>query len=206
MAFQQIVRSLVFPIPDGTLPNPLVYLLKDFRLMVNICIRKAIDGNTTSRGTLTKLVYKDLSKQFNINKKYICSAVEIACGIVKNYRTRLRKGLPTNKPFVKRLMLKSENQNYNLDMDYNRVSLPVRVGEWYGLKIPISDYHRGLLKEPGMELGSLTLTPTKVIITVRKMALFTIHTNLCHRTGHERILPGRREDGRTWYEAGLDSI
>ena len=170
MAIQQIIRSLVFPIPEGTLPNPLVYLLKDFRLIVNICIRTAIDSNTTSRGKLTKLVYKDLSKLFDINKQYICSAVEIACGIVKNYRKRLRKGLPTNKPFVKRLMLKSENQNYNLDMEFDRVSLPVRVGEWYGLKIPISDYHRGLLKEPGMELGSLTLTPTMVIITVRKIA------------------------------------
>jgi len=112
MALQQIVRSLVFPIPDGTLPDPLVYLLKDFRLMVNICIRTAIDGNTTSRGTLTKLVYKDLSKQFDINKKYIGCAVEIACGIMKNYRKCLRKGLSTNKPFVKRLMLKSTNQNY----------------------------------------------------------------------------------------------
>ena len=49
MSHQKVVRSLAFPIPEGSLPDRLVWLLKQFRLMANLCIRAAIDNNITSR-------------------------------------------------------------------------------------------------------------------------------------------------------------
>jgi putative transposase len=88
-------------------------------------------------------------------------------------------------PYVKRLMMKAENQAYKLDRKEGIVDLPVRAGLHIKFKLVVSRYHRRYLDDEAYSLGSLTLLPDKVIIAFRKtlpnpyapMSVISLDTN-----------------------------
>ncbi len=166
MRSAQVVRSLSFPV--GELPPPLLALLAEFRLIVNESIRIALREDIRSRLRLARVAYAALSAEHNVHKRYIPSAFEVALGILKAYRRRLRKGKQTNVPFVRRLLLKAENQSYWLDRATGRLRIPIRGTEGVQLVLPLSNWHRSFLSDPSWGLGSLTVTPGRIIVAVRK--------------------------------------
>jgi len=164
-----VIRGVAFYI-DGELSPEIKFLFEDFKSAVNKAIRVGLQSGVTSRYKLSKLAYTDLRSEHQIYSQHIVSAIEIAASILKNYRHAIRKGKKLKIPYVKRLMMKAENQAYKLDRETGEVDLPIRAGKHTKLKLVVSDYHRKYLDNPAYSLGSLTLLPNRVIIAFRKYA------------------------------------
>src|SRR3990170_3846418 len=164
----QVVRSLPFPVES--LPAPLRTLLAEFRLLVNRSIRIALRENIQSRFRLTRAAYRTLSAAHDVYKQYIPSAFEIALSVLKAHRKRLRRGRRTSVPFMRRLMLRAENQSYRLDRETGRLRIPIRGAEGVEFDLPVSDWHRSYLSDASWGLGSLTVTPNRIVVVVRRGA------------------------------------
>jgi len=165
-----LVRSLVFRLKDP-LPNDAKFLMEDFRLAVNNAIRLGVHSNVTSRFALTKLAYKDFRKEHpGMYAQHLVCAFEVAGSILKNRRRRHRKGITEAVPYVRKLFMKTENQAYKLDKVNGIIDLPIRAGLHIQLGLIVSDYHRRYLDDESLSLGSLTLLPDRVIVTIRKQA------------------------------------
>src|SRR5881628_2478114 len=162
------IRSLTFHI--GELPLPLLGVLSEFRLIVNKSIRIALREDIRSRVRLTRAAYRVLSAEHDVYKQYIPSAFEVALGVLKAHRRRMRRGKRSSVPFIRRLMLKAENQSYRLDRETGRLRIPIRGTEGVQLLLPMSEWHRSFLRDPSWELGSLSVVPGKVLLAVRKEA------------------------------------
>jgi len=161
-------RALVFPVPWDD-PR-LSWLLAEFRVLVNESIRIALREDIRSRARLTRAAYTDLSERHAVHKQYIPSAFEVALAVLKTHRRRIRKGKRSSIPFLRRLMLKAENQSYWLDRETGRIRIPIRRTEGLQLSLPLSEWHRSILGDPSWGLGSLTVVPGKIIVVVRKEA------------------------------------
>ncbi len=161
-------RALVFPVPWED--SRLGWLLTEFRLVVNESIRIAVREDIRSRARLTRTAYKELSARHTLYKQYIPSAFEVALAVLKVHRRRVRKGKRSSVPFLRRLLLKAENQSYWLDRETGRLRIPIRGTEGLQLQLPLSDWHHSVLSDPSWGLGSLTVVPGKVIVIVRKEA------------------------------------
>jgi putative transposase len=166
------VRSAVFYL-DGPQAPEARFLMEDFRLATNGAIRAGLQARVTSRNALNKLAYKDFREEHpGLYSQHLVSAFEVAAGILKNHRRRLRKsvtGHATRTPYVKRLMMKAENQAYKLDRKGGIVDLPVRAGLHIKCKLVVSQYHRRYLDDEAWSLGSLTLLPDKVVIAFTRI-------------------------------------
>jgi len=82
-------RALVFPIRWDA--RPLEWLLAEFRLLVNESIRIALKADIRSRVRLARAAYGDLSARHDVYKQYIPSAFEVALGVLKGHRRRLKR-------------------------------------------------------------------------------------------------------------------
>jgi IS605 OrfB family transposase len=161
-------RALVFPV---AWEDPrLGWLLTEFRLLVNESIRIALQADIRSRARLARTAYQDLSARHTLYKQYIPSAFEVALAVLKVHRRRVRKGKRSSVPFIRRLLLKAENQSYRLDRETGRLRIPIRGTEGVQLHLPLSEWHRSILGDLSWGLGSLTIVPGKIIVVVRKEA------------------------------------
>src|SRR5207245_11534964 len=130
-----------------------------FRFLVNESIRIALSEDIRSRARLTRAAYKNLSARYAVYKQYIPSAFEVALSVLKAHRRRMRKGKRSSIPFLRRLLLKAENQSYWLDRETGRIRIPIRGTEGGQLHLPISEWHRSILGDSPRGLGSLTVVP-----------------------------------------------
>src|SRR5439155_20393 len=80
------------------------------------------------------------------------------------------KGKRSSIPFLRRLMLKAENQSYWLDREAGRIRIPIRGTEGVQLHLPLAEWHRSILGDPSWGLGSLTVVSGKIIVVLRKEA------------------------------------
>ena len=145
-------------------------MLAEFRLIVNKSIRIALRENLRSQLRLQRAAYRALSDEHQVYKQYIPSAFEVALAVLKVYRRRMRKGKHTTIPFMRRLMLKAENQSYRLERATGRLRLPIRRGVHVDIDLPLSEWHRAFLSDPSWVLGSLTVTPEGILVAIRKGA------------------------------------
>jgi len=168
MPAARLVRSLFFPVRE--MPAPLRWLLGEFRLLVNRSIRIALREDVRSRYRLAKVAYTTLSAEHDVYKQYIPSAFEVALAVLKAHRRRVRRGKNTSVPYVRRPLLKAENQSYRLDRETGRLRIPIRGREGVQVVLPLSAWHRSILGDSSWGLGSLTLTPDRIVVVVRKAA------------------------------------
>ena len=165
---EMLVKGVVFYL-DSDLPTEAKFLLEDFRLAVNNAIRAGLQARVTSRNGLAKIAYKDFREQHpRMYAQHLVSAFEVACGILKNHRKRVREGVTRRIPYVKRLMMKAENQAYRLDRKSGVIDLPIRAGCHVELRLVVSQYHQKYLDDMALSLGSLTVLPDRVIVAFRK--------------------------------------
>ena len=165
-----LFKGVVFYL-ESDLPSEAKFLLDDFRLAVNNAVRAGLQARVTSRNALVKIAYKDFRREHpRMYSQHLVSAFEVAGGILKNYRKRIRKGVTGRIPFVKRLMMKAENQAYKLDRKSGVIDLPIRAGCHVDLRLIVSQYHRKYLDDMALSLGSLTILPNRVIVAFRKNA------------------------------------
>ena len=163
-----LVKGVVFRL-ESDLPPDAMLLLQDFRLAVNCAIRAGLHARVTSRNALCRMAYKDFRKDYpRMYAKHLVSSFEVAASALKNHRRRLRKGLAARVPYVRRLMMKAENQAYKLNREKGIVDLPIKAGCHVMLELVVSQYHRRYLDDESMSLGSLTVLPDRVIVAFRK--------------------------------------
>ncbi len=161
-------RALAFPIRWDA--PQLDWLLFEFRLLVNESIRIALREDIRSRTRLACAAYRVLSLGHVAHKKYISSAFEVALSVLKAHRRRLKRKRRSSIPYMRKLMLKAENQSYRLDRETGRLRIPARGTEGVQLHLPLSEWHRSFLSDPSWTLGSLTVVPGKIILVVRREA------------------------------------
>ncbi|TLZ68146.1 MAG: IS200/IS605 family element transposase accessory protein TnpB [Methanobacteriota archaeon] len=164
----EVHRALVFQIRWDA--PPLEWLLSEFRLLVNESIRIALREDIRSRTRLARTAYQALSRGHTVYKQYIPSAFDVALSVLKAHRRRLKRKQRSSVPYMRKLMLKAENQSYWLDRETGRLRIPVRGTEGVQLHLPLSEWHRSFLSDPIWGLGSLTVVPGKIILVVRREA------------------------------------
>jgi len=165
-----LVKGVAFRL-ESDIPFEAMSLLEDFRLAVNNAIRAGVQARVTSRNTLVKIAYRDFREQHpRMYAQHLVSAFEVAGSVLKNHRRRFRKDVSCRTPFVKRLMMKAENQAYKLDRKLGVIDLPIRAGYHVELRLIVSQYHRKYLDDMSLSLGSLTVLPDRVIVAFRKEA------------------------------------
>ena len=165
-----LVKGVAFRL-ESDLPSDAKLLLEDFRLAVNNAIRAGLQTRVTSRNALVRIAYKDFREQHpRMYAQHLVSAFEVAGNVLKNHRRSDRKGVNCRIPFVKRLMMKAENQAYKLDRKSGVVDLPIRAGCHVELRLVVSQYHRKYLDDMTLSLGSLTVLPNRVIVAFRRDA------------------------------------
>ena len=163
-----LVKGVAFRLASDPPPEA-ISLLREFRLAVNKAVRASIDARVSSRNGITKLLYRTFREEHpGMYAQHLASSFEVAAGILKNHRKRLRQGRRPGTPFVKRLMMKAENQAYKLDRTEGIIDLPIRAGCHVELKLVVSRYHRRYLNDGTLSLGSLTVLPDRVIVAFRK--------------------------------------
>jgi putative transposase len=163
-----LVKGVAFYL-DSELPLEARSLLEDFRLAVNNAIRAGLQARVTSRNALVKIAYKDFREQHpRMYAQHLVSAFEVAGSVLKNHRRRVRKGVTCSIPYVKRLIMKAENQAYKLNRKSGIIDLPIRAGCHVELRLVVSQYHRKYLDDMTLSLGSLTVLPDRVVLTFRK--------------------------------------
>jgi putative transposase len=167
---EMLVKGVVFHL-ESDLPSEVKFLHEDFRLAVNNAIRAGLQARVTSRNALNKIAYKDFRQEHpRMYSQHLVSAFEVAGSALKNHRRRARKGVTCRVPYVKRLMMKAENQAYKLDRKSGVIDLPIRAGCHVELRLVVSQYHRKYLDDMALSLGSLTVLPNRVIVAFRKDA------------------------------------
>jgi len=144
--------------------------MKEFRLLVNKSIRIALRGDIRSRTRLAEVAYANLSREHSLHKKYIPCAFEVALAVLKAHRRRVRYGRPSAIPYIRKPILKAENQSYWLDRDTGRLRIPIQGTEGLQLRLPLSQWHRVFLNDLSWGLGSLTVVPGKILVVIRKAA------------------------------------
>jgi putative transposase len=155
------VKSVTIPYQPS---EAVLRLLKDFRDMVNYCIKVGLDRGITSRFMLTREVYHGLT-QYGYHSWYALSAIEIATAILKNYRKAKRK-LAVKPPRARKLMAKIGNQGFKIEGD--RLRIPLRPVEY--IYITLHKRAKELLVDSRLKLGSVTLTPNMVYVSFSRMA------------------------------------
>jgi len=148
--------------------------MEDSRIATNEAVRAGLQAGVTSRNALCKLAYKDFREEHpNMYAQHLVSAFEVAAGILKNHRRRLKRlrtGQAVRPPYVRRLMMKAENQAYKFDRKEGVVDLPIRAGLHVKIKLVVSQYHRCYLDDEAWSLGSLTLLPDRLVVAFRRIS------------------------------------
>lgn len=163
-----LVRGVVFPLASE-LPPEARFLLGDFRLAANEAVRIGLASGISSRNGIAKLAYKLLREEHpRMYAQHLVCSFEVAASTLKNYRKRLLKRGNVKAPYLRRLMMKAENQAYKLDRERGIIDLPIRAGCHVELKLVVSRYHRRYLDDKSLSLGSLTVLPDRVVVAFRK--------------------------------------
>src|SRR2546422_3949630 len=101
-------------------------LLKDFRCMVNDCVRVGLKENLTSMKSLSVKAYHQLSA-YDVPTCYRLTAISRAAGILRNYRRELKRSRSPRVPYVTRLSL---TDCYGFRVIHRLMRLPIRRGEY----------------------------------------------------------------------------
>ena len=155
----KVVKSVCIPF---TPPDEVLELLRDFRQMVNYCIKVGLERGVTGRFKLTKLAYREL-RRYGYHSWYALSAIEIASTILRNYRkARKKRKSGAKPPRAKRLIAKLGNQAFKIIN--GKLLFPIRPREF--LEVPL--HKRALEVLAGVKLGSITITPDGIHIAYSK--------------------------------------
>ena len=136
--------------------------------MVNKAIRFGLLNHCSSLGAISRGVYYGLRAEHHVYSQHVSQACAVGASILRSHRKRLRKGIKSSPPFVKRLFARIENQAYTLDRTTGALRFPIRAGTQVTIQLPLSEYHRSILSDPAVKLGSLTLTESHLALAVSK--------------------------------------
>ena len=137
----------------------LLWLLDEFRRMVNVCIAVGIEENISSLKTLSLKSYHRLSRE--MLGYYRLGAIGIATVMLHNYRKAKKKNPRTRIPWARKLMLTT---CYGFRVKDSLLRLPVKP--WRYVYLNLNTQTLKVLS--GVDIRSVTLTPHSLSMTYRK--------------------------------------
>jgi len=142
--------------------DQIMELLETFRDMVNEAIRVGLEKGVRSRFSLIRLVYGYFKERYGLHTHYILNACEVAFSIIKKHRRWQRK------PYAKRVMIKLDNQTYQLN--YMMLRIPVKPREFILIPLKGGEYQLSYLRDETLKRGSITITPNTITVAFSKTA------------------------------------
>ncbi len=118
----------------------------------------ATNEKPRNRFALIELAYPRL-KEHGLHTHYILSACEAAYSAYRNKRKK-------HVPLFTRTFLKLDNQTYRLN--HYLLRIPTTPKHYIFLMLEGSDYHFSLVDDPGLKMGSVTITDRSVTIAFSK--------------------------------------
>jgi len=140
----------------------ILWLLDQFRQMLNDCIRIGLVENMTSLKSLSLKAYKQLAG-YDVMSCYKLCAISRATGILRNYRKAKRRGKPVKEPYATRPQLVT---CYGFKIRSGCLLVPFKPKQ--RIRIPLNDHTLEVLSRPGLSLRSITLTDQTLSITFAK--------------------------------------
>ncbi|MCL5011333.1 MAG: IS200/IS605 family accessory protein TnpB-related protein [Candidatus Marsarchaeota archaeon] len=164
----RVVKAVIQPY---CLKEDLSVLFSNFRRMTNYCIKIGVEKNITSRNGLSREVYKTLGDaREGLHSWYVLGAIERASGILKNYRSAVRKALKKGKtiekPFVRKDFIILGNQAFKIEDKKLKMHLTSKSF----IEIPLNSYT--LKKLNGVKIGELILKSKSLSISYSKEVEF----------------------------------
>jgi putative transposase len=130
------------------------WLLKQFRQMLNDCIRVGLAENVTSLKSLSLKAYKQLSR-YDVASYHKLCAISAATGILRNYRKAKRKNPYVKEPYARRLRLTT---CYGFKVRDGELVLPIRAREH--VRISLNQHVQATIN--GFTPRSVTLTEDRL--------------------------------------------
>ncbi|HXQ94761.1 MAG TPA: transposase [Thermoplasmata archaeon] len=161
-----VCRALRFRL-SGELPPSLRLVLNDYRVLVNEVLREALLTGKTARGSMSRYARdRALVHQFTGNHAIVASA--IALSLVKSHRSRLRRGLPSKVPYVRRPFLRTTPETFHFDVDSGKARLSLRNGEWCSFFVTVAPFHREVLAPLDVRVKQLHVSEQGVVLYLEK--------------------------------------
>jgi len=145
------VREHYTPTPE------ILWLLEQFREILNDCVRIGLAENVTSLKALSLKAYKQLSR-YDVASYYKLCAISAATGILRNYRKAKRKNPCVKEPYARRPRLTT---CYGFKVRDGELSLPIHAKQ--GVRISLNQHVQATIN--GFTLRSVTLTEDKLSLT-----------------------------------------
>jgi putative transposase len=159
-AYRSLVCELASPLPPQVL-----FLLQDFRVMVNRGIRHALENHLTAKGSMVKFG-QSLAREYHVNGAHGQTAMGIALHLVKGHRRRVRQGKGCKVPYVFKPFLRADDVTFHITLETGLVRLSLRNGEWAEFDIRLSQYHREFINS-GI-IKQLALNSRRVVLFLEK--------------------------------------
>jgi len=137
----------------------LLWLLDEFRRMVNVCIAVGIEENVSSLKTLSLASYHRLSRE--MLGYYRLGAISKATVILHNHRKAKKKNPRTRTPYARKLVLTT---CYGFKIKDGLLRLPVKPRQYTYVKLN----RHSLQVLSGLSVRSVTLTPDSLSLTYSK--------------------------------------
>src|SRR5881396_2436392 len=137
----------------------ILWLLEEFRRMVNVCIAVGVEENVSSLKTLSLKSYHRLSS--DMLGYYRLGAISKATVILHNHRKAKKKNPRTRTPYARKLVLTT---CYGFKIKDGLLRLPVKPRQYTYVKLN----RHSLQVLSGLSVRSVTLTPGWVSITYSK--------------------------------------
>jgi IS605 OrfB family transposase len=151
------------PPSDAPLPPAVTSLLSDFRLLVNLCLRHALATKTTSRAQISRFG-RTQAADLRLLGAFGITASEIALGLARAHRKRLRHGRPSRLPCVRTPFLRTPASAFHFDPETGKVRLSLRRAEWASFVLPVSAHARAVLADPRHRVTQLHLNERRVVL------------------------------------------
>ncbi len=170
-----LVRATKTVQQEYTPNQEMLKFLDDFRKMTNEAIRIALQENVTSQFSITRKVFAKLSG-YPYPTAYRNAAINMATGILRNYRKDKRKHPDIKKPFIEksllRIWIRKEGVAQIID---NKLRLSLQTKKQY-VFIPLSDYV--LRSGQGYTVRSVCLTACTLSLAFSKEVAEIVPTGL----------------------------
>ena len=150
------------------LPTQITMALDQFRLLTNVCLREAISTGKTALGSLNRFAVARAA-ELRLNAGTGRVAASIAVSLAKAHRTRLRHGIRTTVPFVRKPFLRLPDGAFHLDPNTGKVRFSLRRCEWVSFRIQLSGHHRTVLGDPRHSLKQLHVAQERAVLFYSKM-------------------------------------
>ncbi len=144
--------------------SEILWMLEQFRQMLNECVRIGLSENVTSFKSLSTKAYNQLAA-YQVMSYYKLCAISKAAGILRNYHKAVRKNSRTREPYARRLQLIT-CYGFKIKTLDKTLLLPFKPKQ--PLPIPLNAHVIRILSEPNIQIRSVTLTHERVSICYAK--------------------------------------